>query len=145
MHFDSWINRDRPGLPGFEKMLATYRNVRFVGHSPHFWREISARVAPDVGYPVGPVVPGGRLDELFRSYPNLYADLSAGSGYTAITRDPQFGLAFLKRWKHRLMFATDYLLVGQKTPIVGTLETAGLTGDAHHRIARGNAEKVFRI
>lgn len=145
MHFDSWINRDRPGLPGFEEMLKTYKNARFVGHSPHFWREISAEVAPKVGYPKGPVAPGGRVEALFRKYPNLYADLSAGSGYNAITRDPEFGLKFLRRWKHRLMFATDYLRVGQETPIIDYLRNADLSKDAFERIARKNAEKVFQL
>ena len=112
MHFDSWINRDKPGLTGFERMLKTYRNVKFIGHSPHFWREISGDVDSAVGYPNGRVAPGGRVEALFREYRNLYADLSAGSGYGAITRDPEFGLSFLKRWKHRLLFATDYLRVG---------------------------------
>jgi predicted TIM-barrel fold metal-dependent hydrolase len=145
MHFDSWINRDRPGLPGFERILAAYRNVRFVGHSPNFWKEISANPPREVDYPKGPVVPGGRLDELFSKYPNLYADLSANSGYNAITRDREFGLAFLKRWKGRLMFATDYLRVGQETPIVGYIRTAGLPKDAFERITRRNAEKVFHL
>lgn len=145
MHLDAWINRDRPGLPGFEQMLATYKNVRFIGHSPHFWKEISADPPEDVSYPKGPVTPGGRLDALFEKYPNLYADLSAGSGYGAITRDPEFGLAFLKRRKDRLMFATDYLRVGQQTPIIDHLRNAGLSKDAFERITRRNAEKVFRL
>ena len=92
MHFDSWINRDKPGLTGFERMLKSYRNVKFIGHSPHFWREISANVDAGVGYPGGTVAPGGRVDALFGKYRNLFADLSAGSGYGAITRDPEFGL-----------------------------------------------------
>ncbi len=151
MHFDHWINRDGPGLKRFEKMLATYRNVRFVGHAQYFWREISGKVKPGVRYPTGPVAPGGRLDALFKTYPNLYADLSAQSGYTAITRDPDFGLAFLKRWKHRLMFATDtihtrpgtFCTIAQKAPMIEYIETAGLSGDAFERITRKNAEKVF--
>ena len=145
MHFDSWINRDKPGLRGFEQMLATYKHVKFIGHSPYFWREISGNAEGDVGYPRGPVTPGGRLDELFATYPNLYGDLSAGSGYNAITRDPEFGLAFLKRWKHRLMFATDYLRVGQQTPIIEFIRTADLSRDAFERITHKNAEKVFCI
>ncbi len=143
MHFDSWINRDRPGLKGFEKMLATYKNTRFIGHSPHFWREISGRVAK--ADPRGKVLSGGRVDQLLKRYPNLYADLSAGSGYNAITRDPEFGRGFLKRWKSRLMFATDYLTVGQKTPIIDYIKTADLSRDAFERITRKNAEKVFRL
>jgi predicted TIM-barrel fold metal-dependent hydrolase len=144
MHFDSWINRDKPGLPGFEKMLATYKNVRFVGHSPHFWREISGK-AKDGSYPKGPVRPGGRVGKLLEKYDNLYADLSAGSGYNGITRDPEFGLQFLKKWKHRLMFATDYLRIGQETPIIEYLKNANLSKDAFERISRKNAEKVFRL
>ena len=145
MHFDWWINRDKPGLPAFERMLATYRNVRFVGHSPAFWREISAGPQGKDAYPTGPVREGGRLDHLFGRYPNMYADLSAGSGYNAITRDPEFGLAFLKRWRHRLMFGTDYLKVGQETPIIETLRRAGLSKDAFERITTKNAEKVFGL
>ena len=40
-------------------------------------------------------------------YDNLWAVLSAGSGYNAITRDEQFGIAFLDRFQDRLMFGTD--------------------------------------
>jgi predicted TIM-barrel fold metal-dependent hydrolase len=145
MHFDSWINRDRKGLPGFEKMLATFKNVDFIGHGPNFWREISKTFPPKVGYPKGPIVPGGRLDQLFKRYPNLYADLSAGSGHNAITRDPDFGFEFLQRWQDRLMFATDYLEVGQQTPIIEHIRTVGLPKRAFERIARKNAEKVFRL
>jgi uncharacterized protein len=145
MHFDSWINRDKPGLPGFEKMLATYKNVKFIGHSPHFWREISGKVDPKVGYSGGPVLPGGRLDVLFGKYKNLYADLSAGSGFNGITRDPEFGLGFLKRWKSRLMFATDYLRVGQETPIIEHIRNVKISKDAFERITRKNAQKVFKL
>ena len=43
------------------------------------------------GYPKGPVEPGGALDRLFDAYPNLWGDLSAGSGANAIGRDRAFG------------------------------------------------------
>ncbi len=145
MHFDSWINRDKPGLPGFERMLATYRNVNFIGHSPNFWKEISARPSPNIPYPKGSIRPGGRIDELLGKYTNLYADLSASSGYNAITRDPEFGPSFLKRWKHRMLFATDILKLGQETPIVEYIRKMGLSKDAFDRITRKNAEKIFRI
>lgn len=153
MHFDHWINRDKRGLCGFEKMLATYKNATFIGHAQYFWREISAKVTPGVRYPKGPVVPGGRLDTLLKKYSNLYADLSASSGYTAITRDPAFGLAFLKRWKHRMLFATDtihtrpstFCSIAGTAPMVQYIRSAQLSVDALARITRKNAEKVFRI
>ena len=153
MHIDHWINRDETGLPGFERMLKTYGNVKWVGHAQYFWREISAEVGEGERYPEGPVTPGGRLDELFRNNSNLFADLSAQSGYNAITRDPAFGLKFLKRWKHRLMFATDTIhtrpspacsIVGTP-PMLGYIREAGLSKDAVERITAKNAAKVFRI
>ena len=42
-----------------------------------------------------------------RRYPNLYGDLSAGSGFGAISRDPEFGYAFLEEFQDRLYFALD--------------------------------------
>ena len=85
------------------------------------------------------------MEALLGKYKNLFADLSAGSGYGAITRDPEFGLKFLRRWKHRLMFATDYLKVGQETPIVDYIRNADIPKDAFDRITQRNAEKLFRL
>ena len=145
MHIDWWINRDKPGLPGFEQMVKTYSRVKWIGHAQYFWREISAKVPRKESYPKGPVVPDGRLDELFGKYKNLYADLSAGSGYNAITRDPEFGLAFLKRWKHRLMFATDKLRKVQDTSMIEFIRNADISKDAFEGITRKNAERVFGL
>lgn len=40
-------------------------------------------------------------------YPNLYADMSAGSGYGALTRDEKFTAGFLKRHPQQLLFGSD--------------------------------------
>lgn len=58
------------------------------------------------GYPKGPVKPG-RVVELMRKYPNLCGDLSARSGYNAVTRDPDFGYAFIEEFQDRLYYGTD--------------------------------------
>lgn len=145
MHIDWWINRDKPGLPRFEEMVKTYSRVKWVGHAQYFWREISAKVPKKESYPKGPVVQGGRLDELFGKYKNLYADLSAGSGFNAITRDPEFGLGFLKRWKNRLMFATDKLRKVQDTSIIEYIRSVDISKDTFDRITRKNAKKVFKL
>ena len=42
-----------------------------------------------------------------RDYPNLHGDISAGSGYNALTRDPEFGVAFVNEFHDRLFFGTD--------------------------------------
>ena len=49
------------------------------------------------GYPRGPVTEGGRLYRLFDRYPNLFADLSAGSGLGALKRDPDHAFAERRR------------------------------------------------
>jgi predicted TIM-barrel fold metal-dependent hydrolase len=47
------------------------------------------------------------LDRLLSEYPNLYADLSAGSGYNALTRDEDFTAGFLERHPNQLLYGSD--------------------------------------
>ena len=58
-------------------------------------------------YPRGPITPGGVLHRLLDDYPNLWADLSAGSALTAISRDVDHGRDFILRHQDRLMFGRD--------------------------------------
>ena len=58
-----------------------------------------------------------------RRYPNLHGDLSAGSGFNAISRDPEFGYRFLEEFQDRLYFGTDIANVGQQLPIVEYFDT----------------------
>jgi predicted TIM-barrel fold metal-dependent hydrolase len=81
----------------------------FLGHAPGFWREVSGDADQDpAAYPNGPVVPGGRLIPTFDEFPNLWADLSAGSALTAISRDREWGRKFLMDYYDRIVFARDY-------------------------------------
>ena len=111
---------DELGLPRLEKVLRAFPKLTFLAHSQVFWAEISADVtdAERGGYPKGPVTPG-RVVELMRDYPNLHGDLSANSGYNAISRDLDFGLSFLEEFQDRLYFATDIAHMEQHLPIVG--------------------------
>jgi predicted TIM-barrel fold metal-dependent hydrolase len=99
---------DDLGLPRLEKVLAKFPKLKFLGHSQPFWAEISADVTVQNrnSYPKGDVKPG-RIVELMRKYPNLCGDLSAGSGYNAITRDPEFGYEFIEEFQDRLYYGTD--------------------------------------
>ncbi len=47
------------------------------------------------------------IPKLFRRYKNLLGDLSAYSGFNAISRDPDYGAAFLNEFQDRLFFGTD--------------------------------------
>jgi hypothetical protein len=40
----------------------------------------------------------------------MWADISAGSGHNALTRDPAFGIEFLDEFQDKLMFGTDSCL-----------------------------------
>jgi len=96
-------------IENLERALRSCPETRFIGHAPGFWREISGDAAADPSvYPAGPVREGGRLAPLFEQYPNLYADLSAGSALGALKRDPAHDRAFLCRFSDRLLFGRDY-------------------------------------
>jgi hypothetical protein len=79
---------DEPGLPRLEEVLQKFPDLKIFGHSQPFWAEISANPtwAERNGYPKGPVTEG-RVAQLMRKYPNLYCDVSAGSGCNALKRD----------------------------------------------------------
>jgi hypothetical protein len=142
---------DSPGLPKLEHALARFPRLRFLGHSQPFWAEI----APDYGeagrngYPKGPVNPGGRLPELFARYPNLYGDLSAGSGFNAISRDPAFGLRFMEEHQDRLLFGTDVCAPTDDTPLVRYLRRAASEGklsqQAYEKITWRNAANLLGL
>jgi predicted TIM-barrel fold metal-dependent hydrolase len=95
------------GFKNFEVMLKAYPKTTFIGHADAFWANISADYANQDAYPSGKIVPGGITDKLLSDYPNLYGDLSANSGNNAITRDPEFTPAFLKRHMNKLIFGSD--------------------------------------
>ncbi len=147
---------DRLGLPLLENALRQFPRLRFIGHSQPFWAEISGDVTEETrrGYPQGPVAPGGRLVELLRNYPNLYADLSpatGGSGFNAIRRDPDFGYAFLEEFQDRLLFATDLANPNTSEDMAlapylhEAVRGARISREAYEKIAHGNAEKLLGL
>ena len=96
-------------------------------------------------YPTGPVTPIGATDRLLGAYPNLYGDLSGGSGYTALTRDPPFGLDFLTRHQDKLVFGTDVVTPGRPLPIVNFLRSCQISETAREKILHLNAERLLRL
>ena len=96
------------GIGALERALQNCPETTFVGHAPGFWRYISgdAKQDPDT-YPKGKIVRGGEVQRLLDTYPNLYADLSAGSGLGAIRRAPEYGRKFIIHYSDRLLFGRD--------------------------------------
>jgi len=95
-------------IGAFEQALQACPETIFVGHAPGFWRHVSGDEATDPEmYPPGPIAPGGRLFDMFANFPNLWADLSAGSGLNALKRMDDGGLGFIVEYQDRLLFGRD--------------------------------------
>lgn len=132
------LNWDEPGLPRLRRLVAELPETEFVMHGPGWWSEISADVEEGVTYPEGPIEPGGAADRLLSEAPNVYADLSAFSGYNAMTRDPRFTEGFLDRHWRKLLFGTDYLRPGQECPVVGWVKQLEIESLKREAIEGGN-------
>lgn len=147
IHIDNERNTDTPGLPGLRKVLSMFPNVNIVGHGPGTWASISGDVSQSDlgGYPKGEVKPGGALDALLSEFDNFYLDLSAGSGASAISRDPKFGRDFIIRNKSRIMFGTDYLTIGQPIPQQEVMRSLDLPKEVQETVFRNNARKLVGL
>ncbi len=142
---------DEPGMPQLEETLKRFPKLKILGHSQAFWAEISAleKVSDRDAYPKGPIAKEGRIPELLRQCPNLYGDLSAGSGFNALARDEVFALRFLEEFQDRLLFGTDICSPESKVPLAGFLiglrDSGKLSESAFLKIARENAIKLLSL
>jgi predicted TIM-barrel fold metal-dependent hydrolase len=142
---------DDPGLPQLEISLQKFPNLKFFGHSQTFWAEIARLETPGerYGYPLSTVKEEGVIPKLMRKYPNLYGDLSAGSGCNALKRDKKYAVKFLDEFQDRLMFGTDICAPDTPTPLVDFLLELKNSGDipecVFNKVARGNAIKILKL
>lgn len=95
------------GFERFYKMLEKYRRTTFIGHAQTWWANIDGKCDQAVLYPKGKVTPGGLTDRYLSDYPNMFGDLSAGSGLNALTRDEDFTRDFLQRHQAKLLYGSD--------------------------------------
>lgn len=146
-HMDNQRGKDQPGLPRLEHALSTFPKLNFIGHGPGWWASIAGGLTQKdlMSYPKGKVAAGGAIDRLMEKYPNIYGDLSAGSGANSISRDREFGRAFLIRRQDRLLFGTDYLQPGQNVPQFELFNSLDLPQEAAGKIFRSNAERVLKL
>lgn len=140
------------GFERFHRMLEKYPKVRFIGHAQTWWANIDRHHTDQtVLYPKGPVTPGGLTDRYLADYPNMYGDLSAGSGLNALTRDEAFTRDFLTRHQDKLLFGSDCSdhegggpkCQGGQT-IAAIRRLAG-NREIERKLLYGNAQRVFRL
>jgi len=126
-----------------ERVLQACPDTVFLGHAPGFWIHISNDdLWRTTNYPPehAPVIPGGRVPELMRTYPNLYGDISAGSGCRALKRDPEFAKAFLAEFQDRLLYARDFFDNAHQEFI----DSLGLPAGILEKLYHANAERLIR-
>ena len=137
---------------GFErlgKILEKYPTVNFIGHAQTWWANVSAEHDQKELYPKTPVVPGGMTDHYLSDYPNMFGDLSAGSGLNAMTRDEEHAAGFLDRHHAKLFYGSDCAdNDGQGETCSGAQQLAmvrKLVQDPkkRHAILFGNADRVI--
>jgi predicted TIM-barrel fold metal-dependent hydrolase len=135
----------------FHTMLDKYPKVNFIGHAQTFWSNISKGGDQAVLYPKDKVTPGGVTDRLLGNHGNMYADLSAGSGFNAFARDPEHATAFILRHQDRLLYGSDcndWDGAGEKC--IGANQIAQLRKlisgrNVLHKIFWANSMKLFRL
>jgi predicted TIM-barrel fold metal-dependent hydrolase len=140
------------GYERFHTMLEKYPKVNFIGHAQTWWANIDRYANQTVLYPTGKVAAGGLTDRLLSNYPNMYGDLSAGSGLNALTRDEDHAREFFTRHQDKLMFGSDCadadglkpdLCQGAQT--IAAVRKLSATKQIERKLLYENAKKLFRL
>ena len=144
---------DDLGLPRIEKMLKKHPDLKLIGHSQPFWAELGTNVteANRNRWPTGKVEEG-RVARLMREYPNLYCDLSAGSGCNAMTRDPEYTAKFVEEFSDRILYgcdicqpATEKHLERLDSFLDQMVEDGMISEKSYYKIVRGNAIRLLKL
>jgi len=138
-------------IPRLEKVLKEFPKTIFIGHAMAFWAEIDGDINIETrgSYPKGKIKKTGRLQELLGKYPNLYGDLSAGSGYNAISRDAEYGYKFLEEFNKKLLFGTDrFTSFDEPIPdiipfIKNAFKENKISKEAYENITHKNTQKLI--
>jgi len=140
------------GFERFHTMLEKYPKTNFIGHAQTWWANIDKHHDDQsVLYPQGKVTAGGLTDRYLTDYPNLFADMSAGSGLRALTRDEDHARGFLERHQDKLLYGSDCLdhfgrgpgCQGSQT--LATIRKLTPSKLIERKVLHDNAAKLFRF
>lgn len=139
------------GFERLHKMLEKFSKTTFIGHAQTWWANIDKNHAdPKVLYPKGKVTAGGLTDRYLADYANMFADMSAGSGLNALTRDEDHARGFLDRHQSKILFGSDCDdRVGsgpecQGSQTIAVLRKLAPNKAAERKILYENAKRLFR-
>jgi len=149
MHF--MHNQYNTGIERFHKVLEKFPKVNFIGHAQTWWGNVDKNHEQKAMYPTTKVTPGGITDRLLSDHPNIYGDLSAGSGLNFFTRDEDHARAFLERHQDKLMFGSDCNDIFGRGPgcqganILANIRKLAPTKVIERKILFGNAKRVMKL
>jgi predicted TIM-barrel fold metal-dependent hydrolase len=141
------------GFDRFHTMLAKYPKVNFIGHAQTWWANIDQAYVNDPKnlYPKGKVTAGGLTDRYLGDYPNMFGDISAGSGENAFKRDPDHARGFFARHQDKLLYGSDCNdPTGEPAVCSGARQITQVrmfspNKQAERKVLYENAKKLFRL
>lgn len=138
------------GFDRLHKMLEKFPKTNFIGHAQTWWANIDKNHTDQkVLYPKGKVTRGGLTDRYLADYPNMFADMSAGSGLNSLLRDEEHTRGFLDRHQEKILYGSDCAdAVGEGPKCQGARTIAAIrrlapNKKATRRILYENAKKLF--
>jgi predicted TIM-barrel fold metal-dependent hydrolase len=149
LHFQ--VGEYNLGFENFWRILEAFPTVNFIGHAQTWWSCVDEYWDGESLYPKGSVVPGGLTDRYLSNNPNMYGDLSAGSGLNFLLRDEAHARWFLHRHQDRLLFGSDCddrdgggpQCQGAQT--LATLRRLLPKPEVRRKILYGNAKRLLKI
>lgn len=140
------------GFERLHKMLEKYSKTIFIGHAQTWWANIDKNHTDQkVLYPKGKVTAGGLTDRYLADYPNMFADMSAGSGLNALTRDEDHTRGFLDRHQNKILYGSDCddrIGMGpgcSGSQTIATIRKLAPNKAAERKILFANAKKLFKF
>jgi hypothetical protein len=139
------------GIDRFFKVLEKNPKVNFIGHARTFWANVDKNWDQEVDYPTTPVTPGGITDRYLSDYPNMWGDISAGSGLNSLTRDEGHARWFVAKHQNKILFGSD---CGDKNAQGKACDGAGILAAlrrlcpdkaAERKILYENAKRLLKI
>ena len=149
LHFQ--FGRYNTSFERFPHILEKFPRVNFIGHAQTWWANIDAKAEQPTLYPKGPVTPSGLTDKYLTDYPNMFGDMSAGSGLNAMLRDEDHARAFIARHADKLMFGSDCddaIGSGEKcsgSQMLATIRRLAPSKEIERKLLFGNAKRVLKL
>ena len=149
LHFE--YKKYNLGIENFHEVVERHPKVNFIGHAQTWWANIDKNCEQEKLYPPGKVTPGGISDRLLSDHPNVWGDMSAGSGLNSMMRDEDQARGFLERHQDRLLFGSDCSDRQAGSPtclgvkIIAAIRKLAPDKKVERKILYENAAKLFKI